>query len=50
MSVLSHAVVLSVVSRCGARGGAGRSRTAVWKGTEITLVCCLIERFLSVRL
>ncbi len=42
------ALSLVQMSPCGARGGAGRSRAAVWKGTERMLVCCLMERFLSV--
>ncbi len=38
------------VNPCGARGGADRLPTAVWNGTERPLACCLMERFLSVRL
>ncbi len=38
------------VNPCGARGGADRLPTAVWNGTARPLACCLMERFLSVRL
>ncbi len=37
------------VNQCGARSGADRSHTAFWNIIERVLVCCLMERLLTLR-